>query len=243
MSEIYNATTLLKEWVWVTQVERFIERSSGRMLKPSQFDSEFNPQVRTASVSKSLFQRSDLNRFESLVYRPGAKEFDGKSYNKWRASPVEYKKGDVSLWDSHIKFLFPDEATRNAALDWMAYVIQYQGKRPNQALLIVGETMGTGKSIVLRVLEGIIGKDNTSRPKASSLAGQFNQWAFAKKLGLIEELREMADKREQKSIAYQLRDMVTEPTIEINLKGIPQFQVENYMAICGVSNFLDALHL
>ena len=160
-----------------------------------------------------------------------------------RPSPIIPVRRDVSLWHAHLSFLFADETTRNIVLDWMAWVYQNQDKRPGRALLIMGPTQGTGKSLVARIMEGIIGLDNTSRPKASSMTGDFNKWANRCKLCIIEEIKQYT-KKDGREFTMRLREVITELlTIEINIKNVSQYQVENYAALMGLSNFPDALQL
>jgi hypothetical protein len=123
----------------------------------------------------------------------------------------------------------------------MAWTYQNQFARPEIALLIIGKVGGTGKSTVARVFESIIGVENTERPKKSSIEGDFNPWAMSK-LIIAEELKNYtaAGKRE---VAHQLRDIISEPWIEINLKGISQFKIENYCALIALSNYPDAVQL
>src|SRR5205085_7167844 len=64
-------------------------------------------------------------------------------------------------------------------------------------------------------------------------------WALRCKLCIIEELMQVG-KRE---VANELRDIITEPTIEVNIKNVPAQLVENYMAMMGISNHPDALPL
>jgi hypothetical protein len=233
---------ICNRFVWCTGIERWIDRAEPTtQWKPSQLDSEYNKFTKRASLSKELLgDTSDMiARFKRVAFIPGQAEFYGDIYNTWRPSPIQPKEGDTSLWDAHLKWLIPNEADRNRLLNWLAWVYQHQDLKPNHALLLVGETFGTGKSFVARVMEFLLGLDNVQRPKNSSLSGEFNAWAVSCKLGIIEELMQIG----RREVEGTLRDLITEPRIEVNIKGISAFVIDSYMALMAVSNHPDALPL
>ena len=238
---IRRVKTLCNEWVWATGIERFINRRSpSTMWKAKQFDSEFNPVAGKGSISTQLFGTEfPLRRFKTMVFAPGKPEVTGGNYNGWRGSPIKPVKGDTTLWNKHLEYLFPGEAERNEVLNWLAWVLQNPGLKPHQALLIVGKNTGTGKSIIARVMEQLVGPVNTQRPKNSSLGGDFNSWLLSCRLCIIEELMQVG-RRENLNA---LRDIITEPFVEVNIKGIPAYKIPNYVAMLGISNHPDALPL
>ena len=232
-----------KRWVWVVQLERFVNRlDPTQQWKATQFDSMFNVFLGkpTGSISKELFKEGSLLRkFHYIAFRPGAKETAGVEYNVWRASPITPAAGDTTVWNEHINYLFQNEDDANHVLNWMAWVLQNPNKKPNHALLIVGKNTGTGKSLVATILEQIIGINNTARPKNSSMGGEFNGWLQNCRLCLVEEVYQVG-RRENLNA---MRDVLTEPRVEVNIKGIPAFKIDNCSAAMGVSNHPDALPL
>ena len=249
------------EWVWVVGLERFVRVSDSKMWKAKQFDSRYNHFCDKASVSAMLFKQvflrpefsetevdkegnrkmtkpgQGIQRFDDAISRPGWGQIIPPNFNLWRPSPIIPKEGDTNLWNEHLNYLFQNPEDKDHVLNWMAWVYQNQRKKPNHALLIVGKNTGTGKSFIARVFEQLIGASNTQRPKNSSLKGDFNGWALRCKLVLIEELMQIG----RREVANELRDMITEPTVEVNIKNVPAQLVENYMAMMGISNHPDAL--
>jgi hypothetical protein len=234
-----SITDVCNRWVWVRGMKRFIRRTDpSDKIDVMQFDSEYNMfVVKSPSISKALFKTNRIARFARSDFRPGADEFDGEVYNVWRPSPIVPVPGDTSLWNAHINWLIPNETDRNHFLDWLAWVLQNPTKMPGYGLLLVGQQVGTGKSFVARVMEQIIGEVNTQRPKNSSLKGDFNPWIAMCRLCLIEELNQIG-KRE---VAHELRDLITEPTCEVNQKNVNQYTIKNHAAIMSISNYPDAL--
>ena len=232
-----------KRWVWVVQLERFVNRlDPTQQWKTAQFDSMFNVFLGkpTGSISKELFKEGSLLRkYHYLAFRPGAKEATGVEYNVWRPSPIKPLIGDTSAWNEHINYLFQNEDDANHVLNWMAWVLQNPARKPNHALLIVGKNTGTGKSLVATIFEQIIGEKNTQRPKNTSMGGDFNAWLQNCRLCIIEEVYQVG-RRENLNA---MRDVLTERHVEVNIKGISAFKIENFVAAMGVSNHPDALPL
>lgn len=235
-----NNAWVKANWIWVVGMERFIRLSDGMLWSCKQFDSYYNHLATRSSYSSALFATTDgIRKAERLVYRPGLDVLldDGKSVNLWRPSKVIPKEGSTDIWNEHLNYLFQDEADKERVLNWMAWVYQNQARKPNHGLLLVGRNTGTGKSFVARVLEQLIGPDNTQRPKNSSLKGDFNSWALQCKLCIIEELMQIG----RREVANELRDTITESTIEVNVKNISAQKIENYMAMMAITNHRDAM--
>ena len=232
--------TVCNWWVWITGLERWVNRRDPTIhWKVKQFDSEYNYLLsKGASISNHLFKLKDtVRRFRYLAFCPGRGEFNGVEYNVWRPSPITPKEGDTTLWNEHLNNLFQDINDKNAVLNWMAWIVQNESRKPNHALLVVGRYTGTGKSYLARVMEQIVGESNTQRPKNSSMGGDFNSWLVNCRLCIIEEMYQV-NRRENFNA---LRDLITEPTVEVNIKGIPAFTIPNYSCMMGISNHPDAL--
>jgi hypothetical protein len=226
-------------WIWVVSAERFMRLTDGLMWSRNQFDSYYNHLTKRSSMSNSLFATSGIRTAEKLCYRPaqGVMLDQGRSVNLWRPSKIKPKEGDTTVWNEHLNKLFQDEDDRDRVLNWMAWVYRYQDRKPNHGLMIVGRNTGTGKSFIARVLEQLVGPDNTQRPKNSSLKGDFNSWAMQCKLCIIEELMQIG----RKEVANELRDTITESTIEVNAKNIQAQKIENYIAMMAITNHRDAM--
>ena len=232
-----------KRWVWIAQLKRFVNRlDPTQQWDTAQFDSMFNNFLGkpTGSISKELFKEGSLLRkYHYIAFRPGAKETAGVEYNVWRPSPIQPVAGDTSKWNEHINYLFQNEIDAKHVLDWMAWVLQNPARKPNHALLIVGKNTGTGKSLVATIFEQLIGVKNTQRPKNSSMGGDFNAWLRDCRLCIVEEVYQVG-RRENLNA---MRDILTEARVEVNIKGISAFTIENFVAVMGVSNHPDALPL
>jgi hypothetical protein len=65
-------------------------------------------------------------------------------------------EGDISWWDEHLAYLFPDETDRNYLLNWLAWLVQNISSRSrNMRCCLQGPKQGTGKSFIVEVLSEI----------------------------------------------------------------------------------------
>jgi hypothetical protein len=232
------------DWVYLTMIDRFVERKNLDMiLKREVFDQRYDyaKPGKSTKISKVIFGRfnNTMPKLDKPVFVPGGDEFMGKTYNYWRPSEVVAAEGDVTLWNAHLEYLFPDPIARGHVLNWCAWLIQNISLKPKHALLIVGHMPGTGKSFIADVLSLIIGKKNVAPLGHAELGSTFNRWALGSKLLLIEELRAL-DKRE---VAHKLHPIITQEEIPINDKGVATFKADNCFGIFAMTNHEAAIPL
>ncbi len=238
-------------YVWVVGPEAFIRKD--KPLKEfwwtrSQLNSIYNvlvPKPKKGAkedVSRILLNsKNGIAKYDLVKFRPGTPEVGNTMewYNTWRPSHIIPAAGSTEFWDHHLEFLFPEEADREHLLNWCAWVYQNQALKPNHAVLLVGRVQGSGKSYIAAVMERLIGQHNTSRPKNSSVKGDFNGWAAQCKLAIVEELLQPG----KLEVSNELRSLITEREVEINEKNVKPYKIENYMAMIATSNSPNAIHL
>jgi hypothetical protein len=69
------------------------------------------------------------------------------------------------------------------------------------------------------------------------MGGDFNSWLLNCRLCIIEEVYQVG-RRENLNA---MRDLITETRVEVNMKNVPAFVVDNYVCMIGISNHPDAL--
>lgn len=238
---------VLDEWVYVANVDQFVNIEQPNMIwKRMSFDSYFknlNPKIQKLSdeLLKARNPKSAIRKFENFAYVPGegVSVAGGRLCNLYRPPDVTPQSGDVTWWDAHLEFLFPNVEERNHLLNWLAWFYQNPKRKPKHALLIQGFTQGTGKSFIVDMLGKIIGDHNVARVSQSDLAGSFNGYAMRTKLITIEELRAL----DKGSVKMALHDIITQDTISINEKNMPKFDMENCFGIIAMTNDDAAISL
>ena len=237
---------LINEWVWVTGNKRFIEKSNlSHVWDKEQFNSQFNyvlGEKSTKNISEVLLRKrkGSIPRFKRSAYKPSLPQrIDSETFNLYQPPAVKPVQGDVSWWDDHLEYLFPDEADRSLVLDWISWLLQNLGQKPKHALLVQGTTQGTGKSFIVEILELILDRRNVAHINQIDLHGDFNGWAEKSKLLAIEELRAI----DRNEVANKLHPLITQEMISINEKNMPRRDVENCFGIFAMSNHDAAVML
>ncbi len=244
---IWSFTELCEEWIYVTQMDRFVCLTDRDLiLKTEQFDKRFAyakpDSTKLKSISAFMFSkiRGTIRRPMRSVYLPG--ELNGMFGANWNAakpSNIEPAPGDTTLWDEHLKYLFPNKEDRGHVLNWCAWLLQNLALKPKHALLLAGHVQGTGKSFIGDVLTQIIGPDNVSPVGTIELSSSFNKWALGSKLLLIEEL----DAVDRNVIRHKLHPMITQERLTINDKGIQTYAIDNCFGVLGFTNEDAAIRL
>ena len=186
-----------------------------------------------------------------FTFVPGGESVVDGCYNLWPGFPVEPKKGDVTLWHQlldHIFYKKPKEA-RIYFERWVAYPLQHLGAKLKQAVIIWGDE-GVGKGVTGRLIARLYGLKGGNRKSPLSTAivfnndlihNKFNGWAESRQFALGDEIKISNDQRAV--ITEKLKELITEPTIEIERKGWDTYTMPNCMNIMLISNRSDVVKL
>ena len=237
----------------ITTPPCFIHLPSGILLSDKAFTKKYGhlfggkPAASTADKSKKIASYDGLTfqppRDYSAQVLPWTKEVrigpNGpvalKYYNTYKPNPLKPlrdHKPDVFL--SHLRYLVPDADERKMLGDWLADLVQHPGQKRQFAILLIGGE-GTGKSWLADLMKCIVGKWNVSTPRNKTLARDFNGWIREKTLAIMHELKGKVDSSEN------LKDIITQGTCEVNIKGIEAFEIPNHVSLFLISNHDDCI--
>lgn len=234
---IWTKQDVLDDWVFIADIDRFVNINDPYtpMWKRASFDAYFK-YLSKGKLSEILFsqKKGTIRRFEKIGYVPGegVSLENGKVCNLYRPSGVTPFEGDMTWWNEHIEYLFPDPEDRQHLMNWLAWFFQNPKLKPKHALLLQGRLQGTGKSFIVEMLACAIGRHNRSPVSQNDLAGNFNGYAMNTKLITIEELRAV----ERNSVKTALHDIITQDDISINQKNLPTFSMKNCFGVIGMTN-------
>jgi hypothetical protein len=237
--KLWTREEVIESYVWVVGIERFLRIGNNRsMWKKSAFDSAFAYLAGKGpkSMAEQLLKKSTgtVARFHDICFLPGRPQRvnGGTSFNTYTAPDLVPAEGDVAWWNEHLEYLFPDPEDRNMLLNWMAWLLQNLRLKPKHALLIQGDIQGTGKSFISDMLTAILHKNNVANINQNDLHGDFNGWATRSKLLVIEELRAV----DRTEVANKLHPLITQETISVNEKNLPQREVDNCFGVFAMTN-------
>ena len=177
---------------------------------------------------------------QRLTYRPGGalvvREPDGATaVNTWTPSPLKpataASDGDIKPYLDLVNHALGEHAGH--FFDYMAYLLQFPGTKINHAIL-VKSCQGLGKGLMMVPIIAALGAQNCAEVGPHSLASDFNSWLDRKKLIVVDEMQTT----ERKNAMNKLKTMISSPPdmLQINKKGIPEYEVPNLVSLIFFSN-------
>jgi hypothetical protein len=155
--------------------------------------------------------------------------------NLWRGFGVkENPGGDWSLMREHIRDVLAsgDDASDRYLIRWIAWGFQNPTKAAEVAIALMSKEKGTGKGILGRALCRIYGGHGVQLVQRSHLVGKFN--AHMAMCGfLFSDEAIWPGFKEDEAV---LKALITEPTLQIERKGVDAFTMPNALKIMLASN-------
>lgn len=249
---------LFDRYVWVERLERACDLRTGELLNRNQFNvrnSHIGPPTSNTECAWAVLISNPrrLQAVKAVTYRPGGELFVtenlpglvGPCVNRWRDPcvdlPASATDADVQTWLDHVAFVIPDERERSITLDWLAWVAQNPGEKPNWSLVIGSTAEGMGKDLMLDPVRVALGPVNVREVGPEDLASANSDYLENTRLLIVEEM-EMA---ERKAMMNRLKPLVAAPpyTLRVNIKFQPQFEIPNLLAVIFFTNMDNALAL
>lgn len=193
-----------------------------------------------------LFQRDAYGSIvRDLTYSPGDAagviNVSGVlSVNMWVPSRIRPTKGDTGPWEQFLAHLIPSADERGHVERWLATLIACPGVRMKYGLLLASTAQGVGKTTLCEIMRVLVGERNSSNPIAQQIINSsFNSWIGGKRLIYVNEIYE-----DKSWTAYnKLKTYVTDPSIRVNEKFLPEYTVPNWAHFILCSNSELALRL
>lgn len=248
-----------REWVYVNSIKRFYHTPTGIFLDKENFDDRLVSLGDKDERPSRFFVRHRRPGCwaDAPSYYPG--EYDrtvvrkGVTYlNQWRPGPAytgdwggdsadNAGPADVQPWLDLAEHLIPDDRERGLLFDWMASLLQRPHLKPNWHPLIGSAVHGTGKdSLFAPLVYGLGAGDdgNVTTIRNQDLEGQWSWWAENTQLVVVSEIGSF----ERRSVMDKLKSYMATPpdTIEINKKGVGQYQIPNRFGMVMFTNRQDA---
>lgn len=156
---------------------------------------------------------------KGIVFKPDSPIGENDGWlNLWQG--FEIKPSAKGTWDIMREHIFEnisggDQKIYNYIMRYLAYMMQYPGRAAKAAIVLKGG-MGIGKGILGNALVKMIGQHAISVGDSNLLTGRFN----AHLKNLIFLFADEAVNPYQKEAEAKLRHLITEPTLQIEKKGV-----------------------
>jgi Family of unknown function (DUF5906) len=185
-----------------------------------------------------------IERFGGYVWNPdpaakGEITKDGeRMLNIYRGQDIEPLAETPARFLAHVAYIIPNETDRNYLLDFMAHCVQHPAKKIMFAILLVGPK-GTGKSFFVEVFKALFNERNVSEPSKKTMLRDFNAWAGRKQIIAIHELKSTG----RADVAEILKEKITQGNVEVNIKNVEAFTIDNFANYFTITNDEDAIPL
>ncbi len=178
--------------------------------------------------------------FKNGFYDPKTNELkeNDPKYKCTVLIPHEYKPNE-SHTGKHIKewleFITPNENDREMLLQYLGYCLTQDTSQ--QKFLILYGTGGTGKSLVIRLLQNMVGDENVSNISLCELSQRFATY------GLVDKLVNSCADLELQALndTGTIKKLVGEDTMRVEQKGKDSFSYRNKAKLIFSTNQLPLI--
>lgn len=249
---------MFARYVWVEDLERVCDLETGALLTKTQFSVRNrdigSPTSKDGCAWAVLISNPKrLQVVKGVTYRPGGPRFvheelnglAGRCVNRWQDPtldlPATATDEQVQVWLDHVAFLIPNEVERETVLNWLAWIVQNPGEKPNWALVIGSTAEGMGKGLMLAPVRAALGDVNVKEIGPDDLMSNNSDYLDGTRLLIVEEM----EMTERKAMMNRLKPLIAAPphTLRVNIKFQPQYAIPNTLAAIFFTNMPNALAL
>lgn len=206
---------------------------------------ELQTKYKTTPVGLEWLQWPLRNYVDKFVYAPGKGKYKTlengvRTYNLWRGWGVPQQKGNVKPFLNLVNHIFKGAEKEHIDwfLQWCAYPIQNPGAKLYTTVILHGLEHGTGKSLIGELLTDLYGEHGTAIAPTDFFKTH-NGWAECKQFIFIEE----ADSSNKRALNQFLKRILTQKTVRVNQKYIPDYPVDDCMNYFFCANPPDTFYI
>jgi len=244
-----------RQWVYITDVDRFFNRSTKEVVTSLGFRAMFNRQMPVinnrgdrASADRVALEQWELPTVSHKAYMPGAGEifemFGRQWVNLYRPEsaptvpdPLTAEDEDaIAVVQKHFELYLPDPRERALLLSWIAHNVQRPGKKVRWSPYVCG-VEGDGKSFFAELVGVAMGGQNVRMLNGSTLESNFTDWAGGYALVAIEEMKQHGHNRYD--VMNRIKPYISNSQVEIHPKGKASYTAPNVANYIIFSNHLD----
>jgi len=248
-------TTEIADFIYCLQDNRYVDTRDPMRTRwdEERFNKFFAYLFDKINIAKFAHKHRLIKTVHEIRYQPAKKperfieQGHKKLYNMYM--PPEWP--DIQTPDSGDAFfefaerLVPDDTERAFMLESMAAMIQRPEHTLNYALLLYGETKGSGKTLFLSMFERLFGKkifnrtiENTFRPENENLTEKYNVWMESVHLVHIEEVYQ----NDKKDFMNKIKSWITSKTITVRRMNTDVYMAQNNANFVASTNYPNALY-
>jgi hypothetical protein len=249
----YELHALNHEVTFIRDPGFVVRLETGQRIAPSDFissqyanryfnqpDPEDPKKFERKPIAKAWLTWPHRFELQKMEFSPGEPQYtEAGGYNTWPGWGVEPKKGDITPWRELLDLLFGEEkASRQWFERWLAIPLQQPGAKMHTAAVLWGRATGTGKSLVGYSMKHIYG-ETFREINETQLNDARMAWAEKKCFIMGDDVAG----HEQRKMADRIKAMITQESLSIDIKYIPQYTVVDHVNYYFTSNHPDAFYI
>ena len=191
-------------------------------------------------INKWIGFTHNIRRKNDVDIYPNSTDCPENIFNLWRpfamellTEPYTHKQTELNFILNHIKVLCNnDENVYDYFIKWIAQMVQYPHIKTIMPTFISGE--GSGKGTLFKLFEKMLGNEKvfeTTNP-SRDVWGDFNGMMCNCFLVNLNEL----SKKDTMEAEGKIKGLITDNTLAINQKGIPQYKIKSYHRFITTTN-------
>lgn len=246
------------EWAWVVALDKFMNTRTKETMSILSYNASYDRYMHPYADSEgNVPKAADMSLrfwgtklYSAAEYGPGqSSEFsrDGLLIlNTYRPDllpkvPDSLSKEGLKAIETvktHIELLVPDARDRALLIDFMAYCVQFPGRKIRWAPLVIGME-GDGKTALLTLMGQVMGSRNVRLLSNKTLESDFTGWAGGQCLIGVEEVK--LHNHNRFDIFNALKPIISNDSIEVHAKGKDPVTVPNFSNLFMLTNHPDAM--
>lgn len=266
-SDIVNGTFIddstvpdwCNDWIYVSTLSGFFNIRTFKLKSTSAFNLICGVNVPCKDDSKSkpyankyVSDNGFVQEVDGAVYMPAVDDLfitidNSKFLNTFNKNSVpkessSYSEGGllaINMIKKHIDFICSGKKENaDFLIQWLAHQVQHTGKKILWSPIIQG-IQGIGKTAFAEILKACLGDVNVGIISPNQIVSDFNSWATDKCVNVLEELRIAGKSRHD--CVNALKPLITDRMIQINTKGVKQYNTYNTTNYICFTNYKDAI--
>jgi len=186
-------------------------------------------------ASKWWLKHPDRKEYKKVDFLPEIETPDGV-FNMWKGFAVKPKGGleDIPLFHELIDDVIcsGNEQWTVYLWGWLAHMVQFPHEKPGVAVVLRSDAQGVGKSRFAEYVGSLLGRHFRTVTHGRHIHGNFNSH-------LKDTLMLFGDEAVwggEKSTESVLKQLITEPSMIIEMKGKDVFEVSSYLRLMLATN-------
>lgn len=193
---------------------------------------------------KEWFKDGFIKTYDDIGCFPDVEKCPANIFNTWtgfaveKIKPCEINEEYVEAFKKHILILCDnDKEQQKLLLWWIAHIFQHPDAKSFNPVLISGE--GAGKGTLLKIISRLCGRSKvleTANP-LEYVFGKFNDTMTDAVVVNINE----CSKKDMIQVVEQLKELVSDPTLWIQGKGLKKFSMTSHHRFITTTNSEDPI--